>query len=135
LSPAKGGGEEIGLTKRRKNVKIMGIVDRNGLLLAVTTYAANHSEVTLIQLTFDFYMIEAKPEKLVGDRAYNSDRLDNDLKNGGVEMIAPRRKNRVMHKTQKGQKLRRYKLRCIFERFCFGFIDSVVSSSAGNTAP
>jgi len=32
------------------------------LPLAVTTHAANHHEVTLVQLTFDFYMIEARPE-------------------------------------------------------------------------
>src|SRR5215510_9165326 len=27
----------------------------------------------LVQLCFDFYMIEAKPENLIGDRAYDSD--------------------------------------------------------------
>jgi hypothetical protein len=30
----------------------------------------------LVQLCFDFYMIEAKPENLIGDRAYDSDPLD-----------------------------------------------------------
>jgi transposase len=60
FASAKGGGEEIGPTKRGKGVKIMAIVDRQGLPLAVTTHAANHHEVTLVQLTFDFYMIEAK---------------------------------------------------------------------------
>ena len=74
-SAAKGGGEQIGKTKRGKGVKIMGIVDRHGLPLAVSTHAANHHEVTLVQLTFDFYMIEAKPENLIGDRAYDSDTL------------------------------------------------------------
>ena len=57
---AKGGGDEIGPTKRGKGVKIMAIVDRHGLPLAVTTHVANHHEVTLVQLTFDFYTIEAK---------------------------------------------------------------------------
>ena len=33
-------------------------------------------EVRLVQLCFDFYMIEAKPENLIGDRAYDSDPLD-----------------------------------------------------------
>lgn len=28
---------------------------------------------------FDFYMIEAKPENLIGDRAYDSDPLDEQL--------------------------------------------------------
>jgi hypothetical protein len=32
--------------------------------------------VTLVQLSFDFYMIEAKPENLIGDKAYDSDALD-----------------------------------------------------------
>ncbi len=117
FSPAKGGGDGIGPTKRGKDVKIMGIVDRNGLPLAITTHAANHHEVTLVQLTFDFYMIEAKPEKLIGDKAYDSDRLDDDLKNDGIEMIAPHKKNRVLLPTQDGRKLRRYKRRWIVERF------------------
>jgi hypothetical protein len=37
----------------------------------VSTHAANHHEVTLVQLSFDFYMIEAKPENLIGDKAYD----------------------------------------------------------------
>ena len=68
FAPAKGGGAGIGRTKRGKGVKIMGIVDRRGLPLSVSTHAANHHEVTLVQLSFDFYMIEAKPENLIGDR-------------------------------------------------------------------
>jgi len=68
FASAKGGGDEIGPTRRGKGVKIMAIVDRHGLPLAATTHAANHHEVTLVQLTFDCYMIEAKPENLIGDR-------------------------------------------------------------------
>jgi hypothetical protein len=77
-----------------KGGKIMAIVDRHGLLLSVSTYAANHHEVTLVQLSFEFYMIEAKPEELIGDRAYDSDQLDEQLRREGVEMIAPHRNNR-----------------------------------------
>ena len=79
---AKGGGAEIGPTKRGKGMKIMAIVDRHGLPLSVSTHAANHHEVRLVQLCFDFYMIEAKPETLIGDRAYDSDPLDDDLRKG-----------------------------------------------------
>jgi Putative transposase of IS4/5 family (DUF4096) len=57
---AKGGGAEIGPTKRGKGLKIMAIVDRHGLPLSVSTHAANHHEVRLVQLCFDFYMIEAR---------------------------------------------------------------------------
>jgi hypothetical protein len=76
FASAKDGGDELGPTGRGKGVKIMAIVDRHGLPLAVPTHAANHHEVTLVQLTFDFYMIEAKPENLIGDKAYDSDPLD-----------------------------------------------------------
>src|SRR5262252_2585941 len=43
---AKGGGAEIGATKRGKGMKIMAIVDRHGLPLSVSTHAANHHEYT-----------------------------------------------------------------------------------------
>ena len=43
-------------------MKIRAIVDRHGLPLSVSTHAANHHEVRLVQLCFDFYMIEAQPE-------------------------------------------------------------------------
>jgi hypothetical protein len=88
---AKGGGAEIGATKRGKGMKIMAIVDRHGLPLSVSTHAANHHEVRLVQLCFDFYMIEAKPENLIGDRAYDSDPLDQALRQDGIEMIAAHR--------------------------------------------
>jgi len=91
---AKGGGTAIGATKRGKGLKIMAIVDRHGLPLSVSTHAANHHEVRLVQLCFDFYMIEAKPENLIGDRAYDSYPLDEQLRRDGIEMIAPHRSNR-----------------------------------------
>lgn len=78
FAAATGGGDEVGLTKRGKGVKILAIVDRHGLPLSVSTQATNHHEVTLVQLSFDFYMLEAKPEHLIGDRVYDSDGLDDD---------------------------------------------------------
>ena len=117
FASAKGGGDEIGPTKRGMGVKIMAIVDRHGLPLAVSTHAANQHEVTLVQLTFDFYMIEAKPANLIGDRAYDSDKLDEELREQGVEMIAPHRSNRVKRPTQDGRRLRRFQRRWIVERF------------------
>ena len=47
---AKGGGADVGPTKRGKGLKIMAIVDRHGLPLSVSTHAANHHEVRLVQL-------------------------------------------------------------------------------------
>jgi transposase len=116
FASAKGGGAAIGKTRRGKGVKILAIVDRHGLPLSVSTHAANHHEVTLVQLSFDFYMLEAKPEKRIGDRASDSDGLDQTLQREGVELIAPHRSNRTL-KTQDGRSLRRYARRWIVERF------------------
>lgn len=115
FASARGGGAEIGPTKRGMGVKILAIVDRAGLPLSVNAHAANHHEVTLVQPSFDFHMLEAKPEHLIGDKAYDSDTLDNELRRQGVEMMAPHRSNRKL-KTQDGRKLRRYARRWIVER-------------------
>ena len=61
-------------------------------------------------------MIEAKPDNLIGDRAYDSDQLDAAFRAQGTEMIAPHRSNRK-RKTQDGRRLRRYERRWIVERF------------------
>jgi transposase len=111
---AKGGGAEIGTTKRGKDMKITAIVDRHGLPLSVSTPAANHHEVRLVQLCFDLYMIEAKPENLVGDRAYDSVPLDEELRRDGIEMIAP---HRTKLPTQDRRRLTRYMRRWLIERF------------------
>jgi transposase len=70
-----------------------------------------------VQLCFDFYMIEAKPENLIGDRAYDSDPLDEELRRDGIEMIAPHRANRSKPPTQDRRRLTRYMRRWLIERF------------------
>jgi hypothetical protein len=92
-------------------------VDRHGLPLSVSTHAANHHEVRLVQLCFDFYMIEAKPENLIGDRAYDSDPLDEELRKDRIEMIALHRSNRSKAPTQDRRRLSRYMRRSLVERF------------------
>lgn len=83
-SSSKGDGDEIGPTKRCKGQKIMAIVDRHGLPLAVSTHAANRHEVILVQLSFDLYMIEAKPDHLTGDRAYDSGKSNEELRQESI---------------------------------------------------
>ena len=68
-----------------------------------------------MQLSFDFYMIEAKPEKLIGDKAYDSDPLNAGLNAEGVEMIAPHRSGQKKRKIQDSRKLRRYERRWLVE--------------------
>jgi transposase len=57
------------------------------------------------------------PERLIGDKAYDSDRLADELADQGVELIAPHRTNRrPENKTQDGRPLRRYRRRWKVER-------------------
>ena len=62
-------------------------------------------------------MIEAMPDVLIGNRAYDSDDLDNDLRARGVKLVSPHKKNRKKPKKQDGRELRRYKRRWVVERF------------------
>ena len=56
------------------------------------------------------------PDRLIGDKAYDSDRLDAELmQNYGTEMIAPNKINRRIP-TQDGRPLRRYRRRWKIER-------------------
>jgi hypothetical protein len=54
---------EIGATKRGKGLKIMAIVDRHELPLSVSAHAANHHEVRLVQLCFDFLQDRSQARK------------------------------------------------------------------------
>jgi hypothetical protein len=45
---------------------------------------------------------------LIGDKAYDSDGLDKQMSEYGIEMISPNRSNRK-RKTQDGRPLRRYR--------------------------
>ena len=53
---------------------------------------------------------------MIGDKAYDSDPLDELLRSAGIELIAPHKVNRVKPATQDGRKLRRYKRRWKIER-------------------
>lgn len=100
FSKAKGGGDGIGYTRVGKGVKIMILVDARGLPVAVTAASANRAECSLIQELFGFMLSTDWPERVIGGKAYDSDKLDAQLALGGVEMIAPNRANRSV--TQDG---------------------------------
>jgi transposase len=112
--PAKRGGAAVGPTKRGKGTKIMAVAERSGLPIALHIDSASPHEVTLVEETLAATFVGGLPERLIGDRAYDSDRLDEALQDGGVEMIAPHRRGR--RKTQDGRRLRRYRRRWKVER-------------------
>lgn len=74
--------------------------------------------------------LDELPERLIGDKAYDSDALDEQMNECGVEMIAPNRANRKQ-KTQDGRALRRYKRRWKVERL-FTWMLSTVSDQMGS---
>src|SRR5262245_18276127 len=109
-------GRLVGKTKRGKSTKIMGVADRHGLPPAVRTQSASPAEVTLVEKTLEERIVAEVPERLIGDKAYDSDRLDEQLmQNYGTEMIAPNRENRRTP-TQDGRPLRRFVRRWKIER-------------------
>jgi len=117
FSKAKCGGDGIGCTKAGKGVKIMLLVDARGLPIAIDTTPANPHESRLVQGLFDFMLSDQMPERIIGDKAYDSDALAEELADEGIELIAPHRKNRKPdNKTQDGRPLRRYKRRWLVER-------------------
>ena len=117
FSKAKGGGDGIGCTRVGKGVKIMVLVDANGLPVSVDTTSAAPHESKLVQRLFDFMLTEEPPKRVVGDKAYDSDPLDKALAEQGIEMIAPHRRNRKPeNSTQDGRPLRRYARRWTVER-------------------
>jgi len=105
----------VGKTKRGKGTKIMAVADSAGLPVAVCAESATPHEVTLVKETLSESVVAEPIERLIGDNAYDSDRLDHDLAETGVEMIAPHRCNRKI-RTQDGRALRRYCRRWKIER-------------------
>jgi len=72
--------------------------------------------VKLVEETLEKRFTEEKPERLIGDRAYDSDPLDERLQQQGIQLIAPHKSNRKKPATQDGRVLRRYKRRWKVER-------------------
>ena len=104
----------MGPTRRGKGTKLMAVCDGNGRPLSIDVASASPGEVTLVDAVLDRLWSAEPPQRLIGDRAYDSDRLDADLAQRGIEMIAPNRRNR--RQTQDGRPLRRYRRRWKIER-------------------
>jgi transposase len=93
----------------------MAVADRNGLPVSAWIASGERAESHLVIDTLDVRFTEDAPEKLIGDKAYDSDALDAQLvEQFGIELIAPNRSNRC--KTQDRRPLRRYRRRWKVER-------------------
>ena len=106
----------VGPTKRGKGTKIIVLTDDHSLPLAVSIESASPHESQLVQGVLGHSFLRTLPARIIGDKAYDSDRLDRDLaERYGIEMIAPHRGQR-REPTQDGRQLRRYRRRWRVER-------------------
>jgi len=94
----------------------MAVADGAGFPIAISVGSASPHEVKLVEKTLDDRLVDENPERLIGDRAYDSDPLDEKLAKQGILLIAPHKANRKKPKTQDGRELRRYRRRWKVER-------------------
>ena len=95
----------------------MGLSDAEGVPLALYACSATPHEVTLVDQTLDACTLDELPERLIGDKAYGSNKLDDQFLNErNVTLIVPHKKNRKRPKTQDGRPMRRYRKRWKIER-------------------
>jgi len=74
-------------------------------------------ETQLVETTLEQRFTKAKPARMIGDRAYDSDPLDRRLREKhGIHLISPHHSNRSRKATQDGRELRRYCRRWKIER-------------------
>jgi transposase len=119
----KKGGSAVGKTKRGKGTKWMVLVDGEGIPLGVRLESASPNEVTLAEATLAQVRVprskgrpRQKPERVIADRAYDSDPLRERLRKRRIDLIVPYRNNNRQRRYEDGRKLRRYKRRWIVER-------------------
>ncbi len=102
----------------------MVVVDGQGVPLGVHLDSASPAEVKLLEPTLATIAVpragpgrpRQKPERIIADKAYDSDPLRLRLAKRHIELIVPHRRNRKKPPTQDGRKLRRYRRRWKVER-------------------
>jgi transposase len=115
------GGAEVGKTKRGKGSKCMVVVDGQGVPLGIHVAAASPAEITLVDATLKTVRVRhgrrlRQPQRLIADRAYDSDALRARLAARGIRVIVPYRANRTVRIYEDRRHLRRYRHRWIIER-------------------
>jgi transposase len=120
------GGSEAGETKQDKGANLMAVADHAGLPVAVSVGSAapHKAKATLVETALEARFVEERPERLVGDKAYDSDPLDERPAVQGIQMMTPHRKNRQKSAAQDGHPLRRSKRRWKVERL-FAWLQNV----------
>ena len=66
----------------------MAVADRHGLPVSICIESATPHEVKLATSTLAQMAVHDAPRNLIGDKAYDSDKLDDELRCYGIEVIA-----------------------------------------------
>lgn len=116
FTEAKQGGEKVGKTKAGKGSKIFAIVSREKNVLHLSIESGSPHETSFVPKIIDGIKNKIRILNLIGDKAYDSFPLKNEVKRYGTHLIAPDRENRI-HNKEDGRRLRRYKRRYKIENF------------------
>lgn len=115
---AKRGGDCVGRSRGGNTTKLMALADRDGLPLSVEIASGSRHDVVLVDQTLEAAFVRWLPERLIGDRAFDSGKLAASLSTQRhIELIAPKRGGkRPSRRQQDGRAMRRYKRRWLVER-------------------
>ena len=111
------GSDAVGKTKRGKGTKWMVAVDGQGIALGSNMHSASPAEATLVEGTLATISVprqhggrpRQKPQRVIAERANDSDSLRRRLQARGIELVCSHRKSRRKPPTQDGRALRRYR--------------------------
>lgn len=107
-----------------KLTKWMVVVDGQGIPLGSHIDSASPAEVTLAEKTLAKIRVhggrkgrpKTRPERVIADKAYDSDPLRQRLKRRGITLVSPYRKNRKNKRKQDRRTRDRYARRYTVER-------------------
>jgi transposase len=102
----------------------MVVVDGQGIPLGGTITSASPAEVKLAEETLETIKVprqgrgrpRSRPKRLVGDKAYDSDKLRARLGGKGIRLLVPYRRNRKPRRKQSPEVAARYRHRWKIER-------------------
>ena len=125
LRTGEKGGPKVGPTKCGKGTTWMVLVDGAGTPLGAYLGSASPAKVRLLEATLNTVAVgrpgqrgrpRKRPDRLIADRAYDSNAARALLVRRGIEPIIPAQSNSRRATHQNGHRLRRYRHRWIVER-------------------
>lgn len=111
---ARYSGEQVGLTRHGKGSKLQTLVGDDSLPLAIQMESANPHEATTAVALLE--LVDELPPIVVADRAYDSDKLRDEVQALDSKLLVPHKSNRKRPPRDQEQIGRHYKERWRVER-------------------